>query len=88
MRKIYKFIQESCQDYIKYQKQKDSPIDELKRRLVIELRKYLLQIGVPFTLHKNILKLVFENEVYDLLEQALSNSQKNLLFYCIRRNMS
>jgi hypothetical protein len=54
MRKIYKYIQESCQDYIKYQKQKDSPIDEMKRRLVIDLRKYLLQIGVPFTLHKNI----------------------------------
>ena len=54
MRRIYNFIQKSCQDYIKYQKQKDNPIDEMKRRLVIQLRKYLLQIEVPFSLHKNI----------------------------------
>jgi|688.fasta_scaffold290449_1 hypothetical protein len=54
MRKIYNFIQKNCQDYIKYQKQNDTPIDEMKRKLVIELRKYLLQIEVPFSLYKNI----------------------------------
>lgn len=59
----------------------------MKLQLIKNLRKYLLEINVPFVLHKNIEKLVFEKKVYNLLDEALSNTQKKLLFSWLRKNM-
>ena len=87
MKKVYNFIQETCQDYLKFQKQKDNPVDQMKLQLIKNLRKYLLEINVPFASHKNIEKFIFEKKVYNLLDEALSNTQKKLLFSWVRNNM-